>query len=38
MIILGLNINVDEPIVMIPGHAWKTFEKTNIKSLIVGNW
>jgi len=36
--LINTSFNVDEPIVMTPGHAWKTFEKTNVKSLILGNW
>jgi carbamoyltransferase len=37
-VVVNTSFNVNEPIVMTPTHAFKTFQKTTIKSLVLGNW
>jgi carbamoyltransferase len=36
--LINTSFNVNEPIVMTPTHAFNTFQKTTIKSLVLGNW
>jgi len=36
--LINTSFNIDSPIVMSPIHAWKTFEQTTCKSLVLGNW
>ena len=36
--LINTSFNVNEPIVMTPAHAFKTFKQTAIKSLVLNNW
>ena len=36
--LINTSFNINAPIAMSPEHAWNIFCKTNVRSLILGNW
>jgi carbamoyltransferase len=36
--LINTSLNVDSPIDMSPEHAWTSFIKTNVNTIVLGNW